>query len=397
MLVLAVACRPGGPLVDDGADGADDADLPPSDRCGDDPQNAATLCLNQSTLDIPARGLHVGDIDGDGNLDLAYFTAGGVELTVWLGDGDGRFTSTDPISLPGAGIIQHLAELDGKPGTDVLTIGANGELTAFLNDGVGGFSTVVVSDPGPSAPWNFPIVADLDLDGRADVLAQPLADPTTWHVLSNAGDGSFEATGVTAPSDEFCYYTNHALMPAFSGFGGGLVIVEGECGGNQPGDRHLTLTWTRTNGEFLAALGPPPGDSPGAIAVGEFGSKGTPDAIIWDLSAHAFRHYRSGFSGAFELHAELSWDQLCPECGVSPSAPKLWAGHMDPGEVADLIIGANDMLYIGVDPLGESPQWATFPIPATRVVVADFNNDGRDDLVIEVVANEPCILLLSAP
>src|SRR5690606_37265943 len=140
-----------------------------------------------------------------------------------------------------------------------------------------------------------------------------------------------------------------------------------------------------------------PGDSPGAIAVGAFAVEDTPDALLWDTGAATFRHYRSEFTGGVKFMGELSWTTLCPDCGAPPSVVRLWTGHMDSGGVADLIIGTNDYLVVALNPLSESPRWETFSTRAIRAIVADFNNDGLDDLVVEVATNEPCILLLSDP
>lgn len=107
------------------------------------------------------------DVDRDGNLDLL---AGGLGLPVVLyGDGVGGFPRG--ILLGQQAFVPHaLADFDGDGLLDLLAQDGSGVVRLFPNDGVGGFPAPTVVFPGGSSQPRLVRAADVDLDGRVDVL-----------------------------------------------------------------------------------------------------------------------------------------------------------------------------------------------------------------------------------
>ncbi len=143
-------------------------------------------------------GIAIGDVDGDGDLDLLTAMYGGDAIAVLPGDGAGGFGaalrySTGPKTVPNWLIA---ADLDGDGDLDVVTRNARASDTVLLNDGTGAFSDrsrlpdVRGGMRGPLA------VADLDGDGDPDLAGLTRDRPTgrvraLVAVLPNDGRGRF--------------------------------------------------------------------------------------------------------------------------------------------------------------------------------------------------------------
>jgi len=132
------------------------------------------------------RGVALGDVNGDGFLDLALsatYLPGRPPLLVFLGDGKGRWTPSlgglppappDPAAFRGSNGIE-LADLDGDGHSDLVAAGYDGAgLEVFLGDGKGGWractDTGLPARGGPLRGWGV-AVADLDHNARLDIVA----------------------------------------------------------------------------------------------------------------------------------------------------------------------------------------------------------------------------------
>ncbi len=136
-------------------------------------------------LALPARpgGLVLGDVDGDGDLDLLTANTSGT-VSVRLGNGAARFTASAtapdlPIAPNGYVFDLALGDVDADGDFDLLvtTQGAGprdslGAVVVRLSDGTGRFRPLVTprADPAVGAePWRVAL-GDLDGDGDLDLL-----------------------------------------------------------------------------------------------------------------------------------------------------------------------------------------------------------------------------------
>ncbi|MFI5379933.1 MAG: beta strand repeat-containing protein [Tepidisphaerales bacterium] len=120
-----------------------------------------------------------GDFNGDGQTDLAV-TGGGNSVAVLFSTGAGAFTA--PVSYPvgpGAGALAT-GDMDGNGTLDLVVAHDNGKfgrsVTVLVNNGSGRFlpaANVNVTGTAQSIA-----VADLDLDGRTDMVLPNPAPPT---------------------------------------------------------------------------------------------------------------------------------------------------------------------------------------------------------------------------
>jgi hypothetical protein len=138
-------------------------------------------------LDRMPAAIALGDLDGDGRLDLLAASEGWPDLTVWFGDGRGAFRAApgSPVSLTTTANNLALGDLNGDAKPD-LVVGHNESpvVTVLLGDGRGSFRGAATFDVGhlPRRPQ----LVDLDRDGKADLV---LLDTGGGAVTLWRGDG----------------------------------------------------------------------------------------------------------------------------------------------------------------------------------------------------------------
>jgi len=126
-------------------------------------------------------GMAVGDVNGDGWLDVFLPMLGEDELL--LGDGQG-FAADGAMSLPagvsGVSIGAAMVDIDGDDDLDVYVVQLGASDFIYLNDGSGSFDVMPVDD-GEGASWGASF-ADIDGDQDLDLfLATHSAGPGLWN------------------------------------------------------------------------------------------------------------------------------------------------------------------------------------------------------------------------
>ena len=134
----------------------------------------------------------LGDVDGDGDLDVVVANDTGQAQDVYLNDGTGQFTPHPSAPTFGAGdsTAVALGDVDRDGDLDAVVANASGQpQDVYLNDGTGQFT------PHPSAPTfgagNSTAVALADLDGDRDLDAVVANDGAAQEVYLNDGTGQF--------------------------------------------------------------------------------------------------------------------------------------------------------------------------------------------------------------
>lgn len=119
-----------------------------------------------------AEGIDVGDVDGDGNLDLAIISNDHGGVNVYLGDGTGKNwrRSSEGILTKGAGNRVRLVDLNGDGSLDLIVAHCDGP-RIWLNDGSGHWTPSWTGLPTPDVGCLYRglDVADINEDGLLDL------------------------------------------------------------------------------------------------------------------------------------------------------------------------------------------------------------------------------------
>jgi len=275
----------------------------------------------------------IGDFNGDGKLDLAIANHGVKYLTVLLGDGHGGFSPApgSPVKVLSRphthGVASGDFNRDGKLDLVTESWGEN-KVTVVFGDGRGGFASPGVQFGVGKMPYQRVRVADVNLDGNADILTTNLEGDSVT-VLLGDGKGSFhEAAGSPFP----CGKTPFALAIGDLNGDGKPDLAIGNWAG-QPEERKgegVTIMLGDGKGGFKVLAGSPfpTGAGPGRIAIGDVDGDGVPDVVVTNYLSHSVTVLR-GQNGTFK--------------------------------------------QAGIIPVGKHPQ---------GVALGDLNGDGKADIVV---------------
>ena len=153
------------------------------------------------TTSEDSANVSMGDLDGDGDLDLVLAKGRHQPLLdcVLLNDGHGGFVASDLGPKADRTYTAALADLDGDGDLDVLTSNdAPDEKLVYLNDGKGRFSVAGTWGVGTWSTRNAAVV-DLNGDGRPDVVAANRPGPS--YVCLNEGGGRFASGCIPIPAE----------------------------------------------------------------------------------------------------------------------------------------------------------------------------------------------------
>ena len=172
--------------------------------------NAKAVILPAACTGPAAGAMLVGDFNGDGFPDIAFFCGGGAGASgVLLGNGDGTFAAAKTF----AGAYSTSAVLgdfnkDGK--LDMVVVGPIGSATGpqgiqfFAGNGDGTFAAPVVSEFQAGSSYSAPVAADVNGDGYPDLVVGSFSSDVapTVNVFGNNKDGTFGVVsqGSSAPN-----------------------------------------------------------------------------------------------------------------------------------------------------------------------------------------------------
>ncbi|SRR5579883_2137113 len=324
-------------------------------------------------------GVAIGDFNGDGRPDFAVSSAGMARVDVLINSGNGVFASavSHPVgnALP-KGITTGDWNGDGK--SDIALADDLGNLVVMLSQAPSGFAQPVFY-PAGMGPDSV-VSADFNHDGKDDLAVANGIDGAV-SVFINNGDGTFTAgMGLMAGTQP-------------------TVIKAGDLNGDGKADLVVSDYGSDQISEFInggsGSFGPANNytlTQAWGIAVTDIDGDGRLDVVGASTSGNAVGVFINSGSGA--LKPMVSYP-----AGGRPSTlvSADLNGDGKPDVAVILEAGPSVLLNMGAGGTLGSPIAISVPITSGKafedVASADFNGDGRNDLV--VLAQDGCNVLLN--
>lgn len=326
----------------------------------------------------------VGDLNGDGNLDIVVPCArtgepSAGQLSIFLGDGSGGFRSSHvPTGSRSGGLRVALGDVNGDGHADVvLTRHDEYTIRIYLGDGSGSLTAApdytTAGIDGTTPHTHSVALADVNADGKLDVITGN-ADDNAVAVLLGNGAGRFRPSdGSPFPAGNHPYESlsvadvngdgkTDIVVPNLHGHTVTVLFGDGKGGFEQAPNSPVTVTQRpgvvaagRIDADPLLDLVATHEDDAKVTIIMNFGSKSRASPTTIDLP-------------------ELAWTAVLADLDANGSD--------------DLVLGGRDrhvmVLYNDGQGRFQTPPSmirSQYPHPG-YVAVADINSDGRMDLVV---------------
>lgn len=308
----------------------------------------------------------LGDLNGDGVLDMVTADGGSNKVSVYLGNGDGTFHARTSLSTGISPCFVTLGDMNGDGAIDMVTVDTvmADRVSVFLGNGDGSFR------PRTSIPAGFvPMsvtVGDLNGDSALDMVVASSGTDAAGVFLGN-GDGSFGSMRSIPTGYQPCYVSLGDLNGDEV-----LDLVTAD-----DGDTKASVLLGNGDGTFHARNSFTTGSGPASIAIEDVNGDNVLDMIIAESDVNTASVFLGNGNGTFHSRNSFS-------TGSAPSFVTL--GDLNGDGVLDMVtadraansasvlLGNGDGSFCARRSFstGSGPQCAT---------LGDLNGDGALDIV----------------
>ena len=313
----------------------------------------------------------VGDVNGDGKLDLAVADNNGNTLgqvSIFLGNGDSSFGAATNFAAQGGPVSVAMGDLNGDSKLDLAVVNhSSHSVSILLGVGDGSFSAATNYAVG-THPLSI-AMGDLNGDGKAD-LAVANQDSNNVSILINNGSGSFS----TAPNLAVGTNPRSIAMGDLNGDGKPDLAVA------NTGSHNISILLNSGSGSFGTATNFASVSGPSGVAIGDLNADGKPDLVVANdnvLNANVSILLNLG-AGSFGVATYFGG-------GSGPSSFAL--GDFNGDGKQDLAVanyyGGNASILLGTG-TGSFGSPASFGAGSGPISIAkgDFNGDEKPDLAV---------------
>ena len=252
------------------------------------PPRTFQTVVHLETTSEDSANVSIGDLDGDGDLDIVLAKGRHTPILdrVLLNDGRGAFVASNLGPVADRTYTAALADVDGDGDLDVLTSNDTPDRKlVYLNDGKGRFT---VAGTWGVAEWSTrnAAVADLNGDGRLDVIAANRPGPS--FACLNQGGGRFAPSCIRIPAESAT-----SIVPADFDRDGFIDLAVPSRDGGQS-----RVYFNDGKAGFARTLAFGPEDSAARVgAAADFDSDGDVDLAVGDEMAASLVVYMNDGHG----------------------------------------------------------------------------------------------------
>jgi hypothetical protein len=219
----------------------------------------------------------VADVNNDGKEDLVVATSNGGTINVLLGNGNGTFRAATSIATTGTGFEPRVvvADVNGDGRPDVMV--ADGMQTrtieVFLGNGDGTFQPKLSTNIENTAAF---AIADLNGDGKPDLISSLT---TGLSIALGNGDGTFRAPMTFSTG----YDAGSISAVDFNGDGKpDLIVDNSQNNGITAGNYNIGVMLGNGDGTFRPQVTFAAGFRPQAAVASDLNGDGKPDVVVAD-------------------------------------------------------------------------------------------------------------------
>ena len=251
------------------------------------------LVSNASYTVAGANDVVAADVNGDGKLDL--ISTSGSSLVILTNSGNGAFGSNTTLNVGGTCQSVAAADVNGDGKMDLIAANVDGKsVVVFTNNGGGVFSSNASYSLGSSDQPNSIVAADINGDGKPDIICANMSSIGSLEVLTNDGSGHFAVS--LSVNDQYSFGVAVADINGdgkpdivFVDYLGGLNVLTNDGSGNFPN----LATYNIPYNVFSVTMADANGD-------------GKPDVIFVDNAIDTLNVWTNNGSGQFGSYASYT-------------------------------------------------------------------------------------------
>jgi len=311
----------------------------------------------------------LGDLDGDGKLDIVTANDATDDLTILLGDGKGNFTVKTNYSIGTVPQGLAMGDFNGDGIPDLVASRTYGNATIFLRGlGDGNFAPATYQNINASAAIGQVVVGDFNNDGRLDFVAELF--PVGLSASMGAGDGTFSNAAPNFLSSD------KSIATADFNKDGKLDIAIPYSSG-----KRVSILLGNGNGTFGNATNFSVPSGPATylmcIATADLNNDGNPDLVTADQSAtNGLTILLGNGNGQFTVKTNYALGSEVTCVAIADlnrdGIPDIAAGV--PGNAVCALPGNGDGTF------GPTNRFATAET-VDGIAIGDVNKDGQMDIV----------------